>query len=99
MDVDQGVPVPARVEQLQSQLERVSTIALGNHSGARGQHRYERRLELPTEGARTTVWGVDEDEIVLTTVFPCSLEIPQRRRPDHLSLDSQRLQVAPDGSD
>src|SRR5947209_1329870 len=97
MDADHGIPVPARVEQVQLQVEQASAIALGDDPGSGSEHRGERRLKLPSEGACTAAWGVDEDEIVFASVFPCSAEEVRGRLPDHHSLDPKGLEVAPDG--
>src|SRR2546421_12907674 len=94
MEVDQGVAVAALVEQLKLQSERAPTIALGDDAGIGRQHRRERRRELPSEGARKAVWGIDEDEIVLTSGFPCTLEKTQRGLAHHLGLDPQGREVA-----
>src|ERR1039457_2230002 len=99
MYADQGVAVTSLVEQLQLELEWGSPVTLGDHAGGRGEHGRQRRRELPSLAARVTVWGIEENQIVLTSGGPRALE--QRRGPQgaHRRLQPERCQVAPDGRD
>src|SRR5450755_1662502 len=92
--LDQGVAVPAFVEQWQLVADRAPAVALGDDACAGGQHRRQRRRQLPSEGTGVAVWGVEEDQIVLTRVLACGLEIPRGRLTHHFGVDSQCLEVA-----
>src|SRR5918994_3723662 len=64
MDGDQGVAVPALVEDRQAQLQRLTAIALGDHRGARCQYGRQRRRQLASQAPRQPVGRGEEHEIV-----------------------------------
>src|SRR5689334_18332147 len=74
MNADQGVAVAALVEQRQFQLQGCPPIALCNDACARCQYRWQRRRKRTAEVAGGLVWGIEEHEIVLTSVVTCLLE-------------------------
>src|SRR5689334_854248 len=94
MDSDQCVAVTALVEQSQIELERRPPVALGHYPGAGNQNRSQRRRELRPEGARVTIWGIEEHEIVKTSVARCAPEVSEGVLAAHLGLGSERIQVA-----
>src|ERR1700742_1746313 len=79
MNADQGVAVAALVEQRQFQLQCCPPIALCNDARARCEHRWQRLRKRTAEVAGGSVWGIEEDQIVLTRVIACLLE--ERGRP------------------
>ncbi len=68
MDSDQGVAVAALVEEGKLKLERGPHRALGHHPRIRREHLSEVGREAGGEPLRPVVWGIDEDEIVFTTL-------------------------------
>src|ERR1039458_4335535 len=92
IDCNQGVAVAADVKRLERQLERAPAVAFGHYPRVGCEYRPQCGRQLSSEGAGLTVWGVNEHEIVLTSVVACGLEPSQRGLADHLGLDSQRLQ-------
>src|SRR5437868_14830051 len=77
MNADQSVAVAALVAQRQFQLQRRPPIALGNDARARCQHGRQRLRKRTAEVGGGSIWGIEEDQIVLTRVVSC---LPEARR-------------------
>src|SRR5947209_9560862 len=74
VDPDQGLAVAALVVEGESQLERLTGFALGDHARPGCEHPWQRGGELRRQRARVAIWRVEEDEIVLTRRRRCSPE-------------------------
>src|SRR2546421_4738445 len=99
MYADQGVAVSALVQQREVELERGSPIALGDDARAWRNHRRECRRQLRAEAARLAVWGIEEDQIVLTRGPACPLEVVERPRAANFGAQPQCRDVARDRPD
>src|SRR5436305_10252601 len=98
VDSDQGVAVAALVEARQSrQLERGPAIAFSDHPRPRRQHRYEIVDEAWPEPGGVAVWGIEEDEIVLTALAPCLSQKGRDALASELPGLPKRDEIAPDG--
>src|ERR1700753_7060 len=96
INLDQGVAVAALVGQHELQPERAAPVALRHYPRIGCTYRRQCRRQLPSEGARVAVWGIEEDQIVLTTVARCGLEEPRRRLGPHLGVQPHTLAISPD---
>src|SRR5450755_3825939 len=99
MDSDQCVAVHALVAERKLELQRLPAVALADHASAGSEHRCQRDRELASEAARAAVWGIEEHEIVLTTVGTCGPEKRRRARGPDLGRHPEGLQVAPNRRD
>src|SRR5579859_3361195 len=99
-DLNARVAIAALVRRdEQAELQRRPRIALHDHTCAWGKHRLQRSNELWSKSSRLAVWGIQEHQIVLTSVNFCIAEEWQRPLVKNLRRDAQSRNVAPDGSD
>src|SRR5437588_6236150 len=96
IDSNQGVAVAALIEQCEVKMQRGTPVAFGYHSRAGGKHLHQRGAQQTPEPGCVAVWGIQEDEIVLTPGLKCLPEERGYGLATELSVDPKRAQVAPD---
>src|SRR5215218_5301064 len=99
VDSDQGLAVPALVDERELEAERGTAVALADHAPTGGEDGGHELGQVRGPMLRLAVWRIEEDQIVGGTAGVCVPQYPPNVTLYHGRLQSERVQVGADRRD